>query len=157
MSQLIEWCRDQLGVLTPFLAPTGVLAVVGSLIAFQQWRTNRARLKHELFDRRYEAYLLITQFMADIVTRGKVEPGAEITFLAETKKVYFLFDRRTSNFTQEIFKKSADLYALRAMQENLAGDQLKENVEKQRQLIDWFSSQIKSIEGRFKKFLLLKH
>jgi len=39
-------------ILSALLVPT--IAIFGSLIGFQQWRTNTKRLKHELFDRRYE-------------------------------------------------------------------------------------------------------
>lgn len=42
-----SWIQIFKALLTP------VVAILGVYIAYQQWRTNRTRLKHELFDRRY--------------------------------------------------------------------------------------------------------
>lgn len=41
-------------ILQALLTPT--IFVIGTLIAFLQWRTNDLRRKNELFDRRYEFY-----------------------------------------------------------------------------------------------------
>jgi hypothetical protein len=154
-AQQVDGVKDWIDVLSALLTPT--IAILGSFIAYEQWRTNRGRLKHELFNRRYEVYQSIARFMAKIVQTGKVEPGEDIVFLVNTKMAYFLFDKEVSEVTRQIYKKAADLYALVAVQGQVTGDDLTKNVKKQRELVDWFSDELGKIEARFDKFLRLSH
>lgn len=55
----IEWLvqprkKDWIDVLSALLVPT--IAIVGTVIAFLQWRTAHQRRKDDLFDRRYAFY-----------------------------------------------------------------------------------------------------
>ena len=93
--------------------------------------------------------------MAKIIQTGKVESREDIMFLADTKMAYFLFDKDTSDLTELIYKKAADLYAVVAMQGQVTGDDLSKNVHKQRELVDWFSKEFGIIEVRFENFLRL--
>ncbi len=61
--------KDWVDYLSALLVPT--IAILGSIIAFQQWRTNTKRLKHELFDRRYEQFTVVLEFLGSIMTSGK--------------------------------------------------------------------------------------
>jgi len=137
------------GLLTP------IIAVLAAYIAWQQWRTNNLRLKHELFNRRYELYEAITFFISGILTRGTVQPNSETQFLRDTKSVVFLFDKHLQEFIQEIYHKAVEFYALRAMQNSntLSRDALVDNVQQQRKINDWFSEQLSSCTVRFSPFL----
>jgi hypothetical protein len=57
---------DWIDVLSALLTPT--IAILGIYIAYQQWRTNKNRLKLELFDKRYEIFTNIKKFIANILT-----------------------------------------------------------------------------------------
>ena len=61
--------KDWTDYLAALLTPT--IAVLGSLVAYLQWRTNSNRLKHELFERRYEQFMVISDFLASIMASGK--------------------------------------------------------------------------------------
>jgi len=135
------------GLLTP------TIAVLAAYIAWQQWRTNHLRLKHELFNRRYELYEVITSFISGIVTRGSVQPNADAQFLRDTKTVTFLFDKRIQAFIEEIYRKAVDLYALHTMQDRLGGEQLVQNVEAQRKIKEWFFAELMGCPVRFSPFL----
>lgn len=135
------------GLLTP------LIAVLAAYIAWQQWRTNHLRLKHELFDRRYALFEKITSFIAEILVQGKVPANAETRFLRETKTAIFLFGKEIQEFIEEIYRKGADLHALEAMLENLQGDERVRNAAKQREIKDWFSTQLNGCAARFSRFL----
>jgi hypothetical protein len=135
------------GLLTP------LIAVLAAYIAWQQWRTNNLRLKHELFERRYKLYEVITSFIANILSRGRVEPNSEMQFLRDTKTVIFLFDNRIYAFVQEIYHNAVDLYSLGARENSLGGQQLANNVDEQRKIMDWFSEQLGACTVRFSPFL----
>ena len=137
------------GLLTP------LIAVLAAYIAWQQWRTNRLRLKHELFDRRYALYEKIAGFIAEILVKGKVTANAETRFLQETKSVIFLFDKEIQEFTEEIYRKAVDLHALEATLDNLNVDERALNDAKQHAIKDWFSSQLDGCTLRFSRSLSL--
>lgn len=140
-------------VLSALLTP--LIAVLAAYIAWQQWRTNHLRLRHELFDRRYALYERIAAFMAEIIARGKVPTNAETQFLRDTKVTIFLFDKETQQFTEQIYHKAVKLHALEMMLENLQGEDRVDNVEKQREIKDWLGSQLQDCARRFSPFLSL--
>jgi len=135
------------GLLTP------TIALLAAYIAWQQWRTNHLRLKHELFERRYKLYETITAFIAGILARGKVEPNSEMQFLRDTKTVVFLFDKDIQRFIKEIYSNAVELYTLGNMENALTGQELVHNVDKQREIKDWFSEQLNTCTVRFSLFL----
>jgi hypothetical protein len=102
--------------------------------------TNRARLRHELFDRRYAVYEDISRFIAEILISGKVPQGEPEGFLRRTNKAYFVFecDNDVKALTTEIYQHAVKLHALDAMLDNLSGDECKRNVESQMAVKVWF-------------------
>lgn len=73
-------CMDQIIELSKALL-TPVVAVVAAYVAWQQLKTNRRKLKLDLFDRRYVVFEKIGEFIGSILTSGTVQPGKEIQFL----------------------------------------------------------------------------
>lgn len=115
------------------LVTVGV-AIIVALITWGQWVTNRARLRHELFDRRYAVYEQIAAFIAEILISGGVPDGEPENFSRRTKTAYFIFacDDSVKVFVTEIYKKAAELHALEAALETLSGNERKRNVQAQR-------------------------
>jgi hypothetical protein len=131
---------------------TALVAILVAIISWRQWLTDRARLKHELFLRRYDIYEEIYGFVGRILTAGRVEPGADIQFLQDTRKAYFVFgcDRAIKSLVTDIYEKAVDLYALEAERPSLAdGDARRENIIKQREIKNWFQSTLAALESKF--------
>ena len=138
---------------------TTIVAVLVAIISWRQWRTDRARLKHELFKRRYEIYEKIAAFPAEIGIAGRVEPGADLKFLQDTKQAYFAFgcDQSIKELVSNMYRHAVDLHALEAERPRLASDARSKNIEQQRVIKDWFQSTLASLEGEFEKYLKLDH
>jgi len=139
---------------------TAIIAALVALITWRQWITNRARLRHELFDRRYTIYEQIASFVAGILQMGAVEAGAEREFLRQTKRAYFAFgcDEAVKQLVEEIYNQAILLQALQAKQKVLpAGDAFTRNVDKQTAALQWFNTTLSSLEQRFDKYLCLEH
>ena len=138
---------------------TAAVAVLVTVITGGQWLTNRARLRHELFDRRYAVYENIAVFVAEILISGKVPDGEPEGFSRRTKTAYFVFecDNEVKALITEIYQHAVKLHALDATLETLTGDERKRNVESQRAVKDWFQQTLGSLEARFEKYLKLKH
>lgn len=138
---------------------TAAVAILVAIITWRQWVTNRARLKHELFDRRYEVYEKVAAFLAEVLQAGRVPAGREFEFLRETKRAFFVFDCDTDikALVTEIYRKAVDLHALDATLEGLSGEERTKNIEKQREIKNWFESTLTSLEIKFEKYLRLEH
>ena len=135
------------------------VAIAVALITRRQWITNRNILKHQLFDRRYEIFERITGFLADVIQAGAVAPGSDREFLRDTKKAYFVFasDPDVKTLVSDIYSRAAQLHTLEAERASLKGGALNANIASQREIKDWFSSTLASMEARFDKYLRLEH
>jgi hypothetical protein len=147
--------KDWVDITTALLTPT--IAIFGSIITWQQWVTNRDKLKHELFERRYQVYEKIAGFVADILITGGVKAGKDMEFLVETKSVSFLFNEDIKSLVSEIYKNATLLHALEAELPGEAGEARTRNIEKERQVKEWYADTLNTFETRFSPFLKLKH
>ncbi len=144
-------------ILSALLTPT--IAILGSIIAWQQWRTNRARLKHELFDRRYEQFSIVRDFISSIMTHGKVKPEEEHKYLAGTRGMRFIFDKEIASYVDNtLWHLSVELHALDAELEGVpVGEERSKNVKRQREIKELLNQELKNLEERFSKYLQLQH
>ena len=148
--------KDWVDILTALLTPT--IAVLGSIIAWLQWQTNRHRLKHELFEKRYEVYCATTAFIVSIVQSSKVEHNGRIKFLGDTKPAKMLFPKKTTEYLDCIHSKACDLGCLIDELDGVGvSPERSENVKKQRELKEWFYSQLTDIDRIFQSYIKLKH
>lgn len=143
---------------TTAIITTGIAALVG-FITLRQWLTDRARLKHELFDRRYAIYETIAAFPADILVAGRVQPGADIQFLRDTKLAYFAFgcDDAVKGVVDKLYKLVVDLHATQAEFPGLTGTIRTANLDRQVQIKDELSQVSQSLPSIFTKYLKLGH
>ena len=57
-------------LLSAAIAP--VTACIAVLVAYQQWRTNRDRLRVELYDRRVTVLKAVRQYLSEVTALGRV-------------------------------------------------------------------------------------
>jgi len=138
---------------------TTIIAVLVAVITWRQWITNRARLRHELFDRRYTIFEQIAGFVESVIRDGAVQPGTERDFLRQTKRAYFAFgcDETIKQLVADIYKQAILLQMLQAKQKVLARDAIGQNVDKQGEILQWFNATLDSLEKRFEVYLRLEH
>ena len=154
MADPISCSKDWIDTLTALLAPT--IAIAGIAIAVFQWKLSKDRYKHELFDKRWEQFSAIRDFMGKARNNGKVTRDDEYNFMVATRGCKFLFDDDIKNLVEETFKKAGYLNALEEELKGLTGQEERQrNVANLRATKDWFEAQINCIENRFKKFLQL--
>jgi len=140
---------------------TTIVTILVALITIGQWNTNRSRLRHELFDRRYKIYETIAYFLANISIENRICESDCHEFLIKTNQVYFVFgcDQVIKNLVNEIYKLAVEFDTLSEMTKTLAvnDDQWKDTVKHKmvikRKLQDIFDS----LECKFEKYLRLIH
>lgn len=149
-------CMDQIIEISKALL-TPVVAIVAAYVAWQQLKTNRRKLKLDLFDRRYAVFEKVGEFIGSILTSGKVPPGAEFQFLVDTKAAGLLFGEDVSQFVSEIYRKAVHLHALDAELEGTTGDARTANIKAQREIKDWYGTALEGLQARFSEYLKLEH
>jgi hypothetical protein len=158
--QLILSSQNQnnwVDILSALLVPT--IAIFGSLIAFLQWRINRARLKNELFDRRYQQFTVIKEFLGSIMSSGKVNRDEEHKYLVGTRGIRFIFDKKIADYIeQKIWHLAVELETLDAELEGVpVGDERTKNVHRQADIKKQLYQEFENLEELFSPYLQLKH
>ena len=138
---------------------TTAIAFLVAVITWRQWITDRLRLRHELFDRRYAIYEKLTGFLADTLVTGRIASGAEMDLLRQTKQAHFVFggDPEVRDLISTMYRGAVELHALASDEGALSGDQLKKNIQEQRRVKDQFQATLNSMENKFAKYLRLYH
>ncbi len=154
---LVEISKNWVDYAAALLLPT--IALLGAVITFLQWYTNRKRLKHELFDRRYKQFEAIRDFLGSVMSSGRIAASAEQDYLIGTRGVRFIFDEEIDRYVNEkIWCLAVELQALESMLEGLpVGKERSSNVQQQRVIKDKLQSELRNIEKKFSKYLQLGH
>lgn len=90
-------------ILSALATPT--LACLGLLIASRQYSLGRAKLKLDLFEKRYAVYSSIQKVLANIATQGAFNASLDNPILAldiGTKDAAFLFDDDIATFIDNV-------------------------------------------------------
>lgn len=143
--------------LSALLTPT--VAVLGTLVAFQQWRTARNKLKFDLFQRRLLVYEATQSFLASVFSSGKVTDEALAKYASGVAEARWLYGSSISTYLNEnVWRKAIDLQCLHAELEGLpVGEERSANVRSQAELKKFLLSLSKLIDAKFEPFLRLYH
>ena len=126
------------GALTP------LIAIVVAIIAWQQHKTNRNRLRLELFEKRFEAYKAVEAFLRRIVGAGSITDEQISSFRLDTDHFWCLFDDSVVKFVDQICEKAEDLLDTQRSMER-RGMQVEERkiiIEKNGEVFKWFPKQM---------------
>lgn len=91
---------------------TPLIAVVMTYIAYQQWRTNKSRLTHELYDRRLAVFKAVRAFYGEMGDAGTAKYGMVMRFYAATAEADFLFGDDIRKHIEDLYKKGMNLASL---------------------------------------------
>lgn len=148
----IAHLRPWVEVLSAAAAP--VAALIGAYVAYQQWRTNRQRLRIELYDRRVAVFRGVREQVFAIGRLGRVGPDVLPEIVKACAEADFLFDPRLVTYLDQIYKRAIRMWALHAELEGLpAGEPRSKIVHEHAELEKWMAEQPTEMSGRFRKYL----
>lgn len=128
-----------------------VLTIFGSYIAIQQYRTNRKKLKLDLFDKRFTIFQHTKDYLGEVILHVPTTKEEQSKFLLGTKGAEFVFSKEIKMYIDEIWEKYVEL-------EEWAGDQnTAEHAQERAAQIKWFIKQLQNIDAKFKKYMQLSH
>nr|WP_320136637.1 hypothetical protein [uncultured Amphritea sp.] len=125
------------------------LAALGSYIAIQQYRTNRQKLKIELFEKRYAIYDAVREYMGAIIRKRHSNENEQQQFLVETKGAAFLFDDEIIKFIEDVWQNSIDMGEWH--EDELPSTHAQEEADDMR----WFLAEFGKLNERFSKYMRL--
>jgi len=136
---------------------TLTVGMVAGVIAHRQAAVAKAKLKLDLFDKRYPIFEEVWKIMSAVVNKGTRDQnyGLFTPFNNLIPRTRFLFGPDVEAYLSEAVKKWAHLHALEA-EIGGAGVRAADYAEKRRELLDWFEEQaqrgVKELFGPYLAF-----
>lgn len=133
-----------------------ITAVFGAYIAYQQYQTNRQKLKLDLYDRRIKIYNSAMQLALTSSRMGYEDIKSKLgEFDYSLHEAYFLFDENVSTKLEEIWNKANTLIALLEQREELENRQELPNklVREIVELREGFPKEIKILRSLFYPYI----
>lgn len=108
-SSMISWANTTLGLAVPAL--TVLIGATVALVAYHQWKTNREKLRFDLYQHRFEIYLRVLEFHLALM-EWQDEPKLAVLhrpFLKAFCESKFLFPKesRVYDFLEEYNMRAA--------------------------------------------------
>jgi hypothetical protein len=136
---------------------TPVIAMVATYIAWQQWKTNRQKLKLEKYDRRLRVYEEVRKILSIIFRDpGKVSTDDLLRFRTSVSEADFLFGPGTEipEYLDEIYKHGLNLWRLnQEYRDKPNGYDHKKVVDERHKECTWLTGQFNPAKEKFKKYL----
>ena len=128
---------------------------IGVYIAWRQYKVAQAKLKIDLFDKRLVIFHRTWEIMSETVRSGTRARnyGLGNPFSNFMPDARFLFGKEIEDYLQEAVKKWTELWAIEGELDGQGVNRL-ENIEKRRQLANWFEEEASTrAKHRFGQFL----
>jgi len=145
--------------------PAGIVAlvvgIVGAVIAWRQYQTARAKLKLDLFDRRYGIFMATWSHLSSVVQNGP-EPKGDASQAFEIIKTFrnnvpqagFLFGEDIERYLDEIHENQMEAWGLRMKYDQ--GDLSQQEIVRKTELTNWFLNEARDAKRRFRPYLDLR-
>ena len=141
-------------ILKALLTPAISIGLI--YIAWQQYRTNKNKLRLDLYERRYAAYEAYRDLFI-IVSKIRGCPDLEQVrkFGITISESSFLFDKDIVDYFNEVKEKINELYKYDGLlsNPNLSASESKDLARKKTKIKEWFNDQTNISIDKFKKYL----
>ena len=145
--------------------PAGLITLLvgffGVYFAWRQYLTSRAKLKLDLFDRRYEIFMATWAHLSSIVQNGPEPKGEKSqafkifkTFRNNIPQSGFLFGSDIEIYLDEIETKQMEAWELQMKYDMSALSQ--EQIVRKAELVNWFITEARDAKKRFLPYLELR-
>ena len=150
-------CIEQIAEASKALL-TPSIAVIATYIAWQQWQTNRQKLKLERYDRRLRVYEEVVKLLSLIDRDANAKYEDLLQFRTSVSEADFLFGPEIPEYLDEIFNRGVKLrYWSKeyrdCTQEKPEGYDHEKVVNGSHEELTWLSEQFDPAKEKFRKYL----
>lgn len=133
---------------------TPAIAVAVAVIAFLQWKTNRATVREKLFDRRFDVFVETQTFLTKIRQDLRFDQQDLNKFTDAYQRSSFLFDENIEKYLLKIRSRALHLERSTARMNSThdAGNRIKHVADRHEEAI-WLEDQLTVIFLKFKPYL----
>ncbi len=128
-----------------------ILTIFAIYIAYQQYQTNRRKLKLDLFDKRFRVFQSTKDFIQGVINGASYSEENQNLFHLNTRGAQFVFGSDIQDYLDEVWSKFVDLEVLK--NESSISERARESGE----LKKWFLVQLKTIDSKFESYMVLRH
>lgn len=133
------------------------ISIIAVYIAYQQYYMNKLQVKLHIYDKRYEVYEKVREFIAS-VCQCSVSNEEALEFYRGTRQALFLYGQEIDSYILKLYNNNKDLnyYDNKINDDVLGESELEKLVNKRMKLHDWFANQLFESKIIFGKFLDLE-
>ena len=128
----------------------------GAPCSYQQFQTNRAKLRLDLYERRFRIFDGVRELLSTVYRNDDVTLEDIRKFRVSTNEAVFLFGPEISTYLDELHKRAVDLRSLndKLHESGLPiGKERTEAAEKKARVLEWLTTQFEESRKRFGKYL----
>jgi len=107
MDTVFSYLRPWAEIASLFGIVTALVIAVSNM--YWQLRLQNAKLRHDLFDRRFEVYRSVRDFVHTLMTKGSVERRDLDALTKHAMAVEFLFKKEIVSFMNEAYERAVNL------------------------------------------------
>lgn len=113
-------------------ALTILIAIIALYVAYQQWRTNRYKVKMDLFEKRIQVYEVIRQSLIDMLKHVDISKTNHEELKKAVRYSKFLFDDTIKDFIQDLDDKYWEITKLHDKLNRREGNEEWEEISKRK-------------------------
>lgn len=140
-------------------ALTPIIAILALYIGYQQYQTNKHKLRLELYEKRFMVYQSVMELLVSILKSDNVGSDELSQFYIKTNESEFLFNHEISNYIMDMKKKALRLQHLEKKFKQgitLDSDERGKLADEESELLEWFTDQFDETGELFMKYLSFK-
>jgi hypothetical protein len=120
--------------------PAGVVALIVAAISWRQYLVAKAKLKLDLFERRYAIFQQTWEILSEVVSHGTREKayGLATPFNNFLPQARFLLGKKIAAYLDIASSNWAELHGLEGERTDIAGADLQNNIARTTELKGWF-------------------
>ena len=143
--------------MTAFFVPT--VALIATVIAHQQSRTARNKLKFDLFDKRMAVYDCVREALGNAATHGNLSQEQQIVFLSSIQPAKWLFGPEVAMYLEkELWHKIVDLELHNTLSKDNPNEEERVNhIHLRGEIMKWLMRQHEEFDKLCKPYLTLTH
>ncbi len=144
-----------------FLTP--LIAITMVYIAYQQWQTNKLKLRKDLYEQRLSIYKSTIELVYTVISLRYANNDQIIKYARGTSNNVFLFGDEINEYLLKINKKALRLKhaseSIQRLSNKVDRDtkRIEEQATVENEIFSWFSNQPENVEKMFKKYLDLSN